>query len=102
MLDIKPNCECCDKDLAANSDEAMICSYECTFCRRCVDEILENVCPNCGGGFMPRPVRPQKAYRADHGLAYHPAATARTHCVYSIEELKTFSADIKLVDPYLR
>ncbi|WP_074406396.1 MULTISPECIES: DUF1272 domain-containing protein [Aquimarina] len=58
MLEIRPNCEHCNKALPNDSDEAMICSYECTFCISCVDTVLHNVCPNCGGGFEKRPTRP--------------------------------------------
>ncbi|MBI1274652.1 DUF1272 domain-containing protein [bacterium] len=58
MLEIRPNCECCDRDLPPDSAEARICSFECTFCARCVDTVLNGVCPNCGGGFAPRPIRP--------------------------------------------
>ena len=64
MLQIRPNCENCNKDLPAESSEACICSYECTFCRSCVDDVLDNVCPNCGGGFVPRPVRPKTEWVA--------------------------------------
>ena len=60
MLEIRPNCENCNKKLEVNSEEAMICAFECTFCRDCVQNILENVCPNCGGGFEKRPIRPKK------------------------------------------
>ncbi|MBL0332043.1 MAG: DUF1272 domain-containing protein [Chlorobi bacterium] len=59
MLEIRQNCENCDKSLANESNEAMICTYECTFCAECVETILENVCPNCGGGFEKRPTRPK-------------------------------------------
>ncbi|GMN04762.1 DUF1272 domain-containing protein [Croceitalea sp. MTPC5] len=59
MLELRPTCENCDKPLPPDSQEAMICTYECTFCVECVTELLENVCPNCGGGFEKRPVRPQ-------------------------------------------
>lgn len=58
MLEIRPTCENCNKLLPNDSTEAMICSYECTFCETCVHETLQNVCPNCGGGFEKRPVRP--------------------------------------------
>lgn len=58
MLIIKPNCENCGKLLPNDSVEAMICTFECTFCIDCVDDILFNVCPNCGGGFEKRPIRP--------------------------------------------
>ncbi len=60
MLEIRPVCENCGKDLPNDSTEAMICSFECTFCIDCADEILHNVCPNCGGGFEKRPVRPKE------------------------------------------
>ncbi|MBK7869871.1 MAG: DUF1272 domain-containing protein [Saprospiraceae bacterium] len=59
MLEIRPNCENCGKPLAYNVEDAMICSFECTFCKDCVENILHNVCPNCGGGFAQRPVRPK-------------------------------------------
>lgn len=58
MLTIKPVCENCGKALPNDSNDAMICSFECTFCSQCVTNILENVCPNCGGGFEKRPARP--------------------------------------------
>ena len=58
MLELRPNCECCGRDLPPESAEACICTYECTFCRTCVDTRLHNVCPNCGGNFEPRPIRP--------------------------------------------
>ncbi|MCL4111313.1 UNVERIFIED_CONTAM: hypothetical protein GTU68_034026 [Idotea baltica] len=60
MLEVRPTCELCAKALAPDSNEAMICTFECTFCKSCVEEILQNVCPNCGGGFERRPVRPKK------------------------------------------
>ena len=71
MLELRPGCECCDRDLPPDSALAMICTYECTFCARCVDGVLKNLCPNCGGGFMQRPVRPPAR------LLKHPAATRR-------------------------
>ena len=71
MLELRPTCENCNKALPPDSLEARICSYECTFCATCVDEVLDNVCPNCGGGFAPRPIRPADALRR------HPASTTR-------------------------
>ena len=59
MLELRPVCENCKRDLPPNSTEALICTYECTFCTSCNDEFLHNVCPNCGGGFTPRPIRPK-------------------------------------------
>ena len=58
MLALRPNCECCDKDLPPEATDAMICTFECTFCRDCVDTRLGGVCPNCGGNLERRPVRP--------------------------------------------
>ena len=59
-LEMRPNCEHCGRDLPAKSTAARICSYECTFCADCVERVPHNVCPNCGGGFAPRPVRPTR------------------------------------------
>ena len=59
MLQLRPSCECCDSALPPESTEARICSFECTFCKNCVDTVLLNVCPKCGGGLEKRPIRPQ-------------------------------------------
>ena len=59
MLEQRPNCECCDRDLPPDSAEARICTYECTFCRDCVEGVLGGRCPNCGGNLEPRPIRPK-------------------------------------------
>ena len=58
MLELRPSCECCDKDLPPESDEARICSFECTFCASCTDTKLDKKCPNCGGELVARPRRP--------------------------------------------
>ncbi|MBK8457064.1 MAG: DUF1272 domain-containing protein [Phyllobacteriaceae bacterium] len=60
MLELRPNCECCDRNLPPESREAMICTFECTFCRDCVAGVLGGACPNCGGEFAARPVRPAR------------------------------------------
>ncbi|PWW01736.1 hypothetical protein DFR52_102400 [Hoeflea marina] len=60
MLALRPNCECCDRDLPPESPLAVICSFECTFCRDCAAGVLEGACPNCGGNFSPRPIRPAR------------------------------------------
>jgi hypothetical protein len=80
MLELRPNCEWCDRDLPPADPDARICSYECTYCAHCVETVLRNVCPTCGGGFAPRPIRPQKAYRdgLTLGLGHHPAVSERT------------------------
>lgn len=58
MLDLRPNCECCDKDLPPEAADAVICTFECTFCADCAEHRLGGRCPNCGGNFSPRPIRP--------------------------------------------
>jgi uncharacterized protein len=70
-LELRPNCECCDKDLPPEATDAMICSFECTFCADCVSGPLAGACPNCGGGFAPRPIRPAGK------LANNPPSTRR-------------------------
>jgi uncharacterized protein len=71
MLALRPNCECCDRDLPADSELARICTYECTFCVDCVEQRLGGACPNCRGNLVPRPIRPAAM------LAKHPASMER-------------------------
>jgi hypothetical protein len=73
LLELRPNCECCDKDLPPDSTEARICSFECTFCSTCADSLLGGKCPNCGGELLARPRRPLNK------LASNPPATTRIH-----------------------
>jgi hypothetical protein len=58
LLELRPNCECCDRDLPPEAQDAVICTFECTFCLDCAEGILGGCCPNCGGNFSPRPIRP--------------------------------------------
>ncbi|GHF16411.1 urease [Kordiimonas sediminis] len=102
MLDMRPNCEHCDTDLPADSTQTMICSYECTFCKDCAETIFENVCPNCGGGFSPRPVRPQTSWRPGVSLHHQPAQKDRHHKPKDLAEFAEFSAPIKKVAPQNR
>lgn len=90
MLQLRPNCECCDTDLPPEAENARICSYECTFCSRCVDDVLQNVCPNCGGGFTPRPIRPARAHRAGVSLKHQPASQERIHTPHDEKEIAEF------------
>ena len=71
MLEMRPNCECCDRDLAPSASDAMICSFECTFCASCVGGVLKGKCPNRGGNLTPRPTR------AAALLGKHPASAVR-------------------------
>lgn len=72
MLELRPDCERCGRELPPRAGDAMICSFECTFCRDCVEGELAGVCPNCGGDFQVRPVRPE------HLLTRYPASTERS------------------------
>jgi len=101
MLELRPNCEWCDADLPPQSTNARICSYECTYCVDCVDNVLCDVCPTCGGNFAPRPIRPKRAYRGKPilGLANQPAETKRKHSKFTAEEVGAFIANLKGVPP---
>ena len=97
MLELRPNCELCDKDLPPHSEEARICSYECTYCVACVEGVLHNVCPTCGGGFAPRPIRPKAAFRAELklGLGHHPGSTVRKNTKFTQDDINAHVARIK-------
>lgn len=79
MLQLRPTCEHCNVPLPPDSVQARICTYECTFCATCVDHVLFNVCPNCGGDFERRPVRPRVNLRNDNYLGKDPASTVVKH-----------------------
>jgi len=93
MLELRPSCENCDKALPNHSDEAMICSYECTFCKDCVEKILHNVCPNCGGGFEKRPSRPKGQ------LAKCPPSTKRVYKPVDMEAFQVRLAENRAISP---
>ena len=90
-LQLRPNCEYCDKDLPPNATDARICSYECTFCADCVDNKLHNVCPNCGGGFAPRPIRPATERRPGVCVTKQLPSDKRVHLKYSVEDVAAHS-----------
>lgn len=102
MLELRPNCELCDRDLPPDSMEALICSYECTFCRHCVEMVLHDVCPNCGGGFSPRPIRPQTERRPGVSLQHQPASSQRVNTKYTASEIEAFAATVKDIEPKAR
>lgn len=77
MLELRPSCEHCDKDLPPSAPDAMICSFECTFCLDCVESVLQGVCPNCGGNFVTRPIRPETRGRNNNDVAHYPASASR-------------------------
>ena len=99
MLELRPNCELCDADLPPGAANARICSYECTFCADCVDDVLRDVCPNCGGGFVPRPIRPAGEWRSGAGLRCDPPGSERRYVRYTREELDAFTAALRDVPP---
>jgi hypothetical protein len=102
LLELRPNCELCDKDLPPDAADARICSYECTFCESCVENELHDVCPNCGGGFQVRPIRPRNAWREGTGLVNDPPGTQRRSLSYSREELDALSVQLRDVQPVAR
>jgi hypothetical protein len=101
-LELRPNCEYCDRDLPPQSPSARICTYECTFCADCVDNVLFNVCPNCGGGFTQRPIRPATEWRPGLSLAKRPASTKRVALSYSPDDIAALSLRLKDIPPQER
>ena len=102
MLELRPNCEHCNQPLAPAAPEARICSYECTFCAACVENVLANVCPNCGGGFAPRPIRPARNWKGDNFLGQDPASTRVKHRPVDAQAHAKFSAPIRGIPPEKR
>jgi uncharacterized protein len=98
-LQLRPNCEYCDKDLPPFSPEARICSYECTFCADCVATKLDNVCPNCGGGFVPRPIRPAREWRPGACVTRQPPSDKRMHLKYALDDIAQHVARIRDIPP---
>ena len=99
MLELRPICENCAADLPPASAEARICSYECTFCRTCVETVLENVCPNCSGGFVPRPIRPAHEWQAGVSLKAHPASTEKKHSPVEAGDQRALIARLGVAPP---
>jgi len=98
-LQLRPNCEYCDKDLPPTAQDARICSYECTFCAACVETRLFNVCPNCGGGFAPRPIRPAREWRPGVSTARQPPSEKRVRLKFDLDEVAANSARIRHIPP---
>jgi uncharacterized protein len=102
MLELRPTCEHCNRALPPHSTEARICSYECTFCASCVEHVLSNVCPNCGGGFTPRPVRPARNWRGDNFLGKDPASTKVKHRPVELAVHAAFVLELAAIPPEQR
>ena len=99
MLELRPSCEHCNKLLPPDSTDAMICSFECSFCADCVNTLLGNVCPNCGGGFAPRPVRPARDWKGGNYLGNYAASTKVKHRPVDVQAHTTFSATLRTIAP---
>ncbi|UCH47549.1 MAG: DUF1272 domain-containing protein [Betaproteobacteria bacterium] len=99
MLQLRPTCENCNKPLPPDSLEARICSFECTFCAQCAEGILANVCPNCGGGFTPRPIRPARNWKGGNYLGEKPASDEIRHRPVDPQLHTAFAAEIKNIPP---
>jgi hypothetical protein len=93
MLALRPLCEHCGKILPAESTEAMICSFECTFCEDCVNTILNNVCPNCGGGLEKRPIRPKEK------LVKYPATNLKIHNPVKANQFEALRVQYQNIPP---
>jgi len=102
MLELRPTCEHCNRALPPDSLEARICSYECTFCASCVGRILFNVCPNCGGGFVSRPIRPSKNWKDGNFLGTDPASTTVKHRPVDLAAHAVFALAMRAIPPEKR
>ena len=102
MLELRPTCEHCNRALPPASGEARICSYECTFCAACVEQLLDNVCPNCGGGFVPRPIRPATNWKGNNFLGADPASTTLKHRPVDPVAHTRFAATLRTLPPEQR
>ncbi|HEX5765481.1 MAG TPA: DUF1272 domain-containing protein [Woeseiaceae bacterium] len=102
MLELRPTCENCNAPLPPDSLDARICTYECTFCASCVDNLLHNVCPNCGGGFVPRPIRPSTNWKDSNYLGANPGSTMVKHRPVDPEAHGRFAAHIRSIPPHKR
>lgn len=99
MLELRPTCENCNCALPPESTDARICSYECTFCATCAEDLLLGVCPNCGGGFSPRPVRPSRNWKDNNYLGADPASTKVRHRPVDVAAHSAFAATLRTVPP---
>jgi len=102
MLELRPTCENCNKALPPAAQDARICSYECTFCADCVARVLDNVCPNCGGGFVPRPIRPATDRKGGNYLGKDPASTQVRHRPVDRALHARFVAAVRAIPPHER
>ncbi len=101
MLEMRPSCENCDKLLPNESNEAMICTHECTFCEDCVRIVLQNVCPNCGGGFEKRPTRPTICVTSNC-IEKYPVSNTKIYRPVNQEKFRLIKETFSEMDPRMR
>lgn len=99
MLELRPSCERCAQALPPASTDAMICSFECTFCKTCVDQVLHGICPNCGGNFVLRPVRSAQKRKNEGYLGKYPAGLRTVQKQLDIESHAVLVAELKDIAP---
>ena len=97
MLELRPVCENCARALPPDSTEARICSFECTFCSACAHGVLGDVCPNCGGNFVARPIRPARNWKGDNYLGKYPPTTKVKHRPVDLATHAAFAAQMNRV-----
>ena len=102
MLELRPTCEHCNKALPPDAADAYICSFECTFCAHCLETVLHNVCPNCGGGFSARPVRPKQDWTGGNYLGAYPASTLIKYRPVNAEAFAELRKRIGTLPPHKR
>jgi uncharacterized protein len=102
MLDLRPVCEHCAKALPPAAPDAMICSFECTFCRDCATGLLKGICPNCGGNFSARPVRPAQDRKGGNSLGTYPATTKLKHRPVDLAAHAQLVAQLETIAPEAR
>lgn len=102
MLELRPTCEHCNTPLPPSSLEARICSFECTFCASCVEGLLGHVCPNCGGGFVARPIRPVKDWKGGNFLGAYPASARVKHRPVDLAAHAELVAALERIPPHER
>lgn len=101
-LELRPVCEHCAKPLPPEATDACICSFECTFCAACVGDVLGGVCPNCGGNFVPRPIRPARDWKGGNFTGAYPPSTKARHRPVDRDAHARFAAQMREIAPERR
>ena len=102
MLQLRPTCEHCNTKLPAHSNQAFICSFECTFCLSCIEDFIGLVCPNCGGELIKRPIRPAQNRKNGNCLLYYPASKKIVHKPKNKPAHLQFRKQMQVIAPEFR